>query len=796
LRHIERDRLSGLADSVSANVDREITGLINMGRALATSPSIMTGDLAAFDLEARQVVRGSGQNVLLVDRNFQQLVNTRVAVGAKLPKLAARNAAELALRTGEPQISDIVIGAVSGREVFSIVVPVTIADERKFAIVVGAEPSLINEVLRQQMLPAEWHAAIIDGNGKVFASIDPASQLTPEALALPPGGSSSRAYETDILGSPSAVSQQSSSLTGWTTVAWSPLAVLDAPINQMWNILLAAGVFAGLVAGLAGWLFSLPFANLILQVNLLLGRTGSGQPLPAIKSILSEGDEIFQSLAAADVELLRRQQQNREGKALLDTLMTHVPEGITVVGGPDFRVLANSRKALEWLGKQPEDLLVGADSHAAAFGIWFPDGVTRPRPDQLPLHRASRQGEVIENEHYLVRRPDGGSFLIEVNVNPIRDDKGTIVGAISCWRDVTERQKTAQLIETSEKRLRLALSVAEMAIIDLDLLGGQSANVVNGEALFGIDVNGQNVAEAMRRILALVHPDDRERVEQANGRNLGSPGVFSNEYRIVKKDGALRWIETRGETIADEAGAPVRILGASQDVTKRKAADQHLRLVLREMTHRAKNLLTVILAIATQTGREGRSREEFLDVFAKRIHGLGASHDLLVRTEWAGAPLSELIQSQLAPFDGVDNIRVTASGPPVVLKVDVLQSLGLALHELATNATKHGALSSPTGRVAIKWSIVGKGTVPRLRLSWTESGGPPVMQDVESGFGQIIVGEALEQVVEGKVTIKLDPQGLSWTMDAPLQAVAAPPQGSDKGIDWRGSAPPAFDPIL
>src|SRR5690349_18529246 len=167
---------------------------------------------------------------------------------------------------------------------------------------------------------------------------------------------------------------------------------------------------------------------------------------------------------------------------------------------------------------------------------------------------------------------------------------------------------------------------------------------------------------------------------------------------------ATRWYDLHIEPLRDDAGEIVGLTCAAVDMTERKEGEAHLRLLLRELTHRSKNLLAVIQAMARQTARHAGSIEVFLDQFAARLQALAASHDLLVRESWYGASIGELIHSQLAVYiDRIDS-QVALDGPAVALKPEAAQNLGLALHELANNAVKFGALSVPDGRVLISWN--------------------------------------------------------------------------------------------
>jgi PAS domain S-box-containing protein len=372
-----------------------------------------------------------------------------------------------------------------------------------------------------------------------------------------------------------------------------------------------------------------------------------------------------------------------------------------------------------------------------------------------------------------MKRPDNSEITIEVDVNPIRDVSGRIIGAISCWRDVTARLAADRAVLDSERRLRLALGVAGMAIVDFDQKKSVVSSVTNSSSVLGLDLQPNEPFErALPQFMSAIHPEDRDRVLISQNLTRETAQSFRDEFRIIRPDGSTAWIEMRGEVLHDETGAPARLLAASLDITARKAAEEHLQLVLHELTHRAKNFLTVIQAIATQTARRNTTVPDFLNAFSKRIQGLGASHDLLVKSNWGGVPIEELVRVQLAPFGGVDGSRIKASGDPVILKAEVLQSLGLAMHELATNATKYGALSVPKGEVHIKWKEGKSQSAKRFRMSWIEKNGPTVAMPKSKGFGQVIIQGSLAAVLKGDVKLDYNPKGIIWDVDAPMDAVS------------------------
>jgi two-component sensor histidine kinase len=209
------------------------------------------------------------------------------------------------------------------------------------------------------------------------------------------------------------------------------------------------------------------------------------------------------------------------------------------------------------------------------------------------------------------------------------------------------------------------------------------------------------------------------------------------------------------------------------DVTERKEGEAHLRLLLRELTHRSKNLLAVIQAMARQTARHAGSIDAFLNQFGARLQALAASHDLLVRESWYGAALQELVRSQLGAYIDRDQTQITIEGPAVALKPEAAQNLGLALHELAANAARYGALSVPEGRVSIVWNRAAAGDGGALTLDWREELGPPVKTRRKKGFGSMVIERNLAMALEAKVDLEFEPGGLHCHIVIPSNQILA-----------------------
>ena len=204
--------------------------------------------------------------------------------------------------------------------------------------------------------------------------------------------------------------------------------------------------------------------------------------------------------------------------------------------------------------------------------------------------------------------------------------------------------------------------------------------------------------------------------------------------------------------------------------------EERLRFIARELSHRTKNQLAVIQAIANQIGSRSVSLKDFQTQFTQRLQGLSRSLDLLVEEDGRGAWIADLVRNQLDPFGEVDGVRITATGPAAFLNADAAQNIGLALHELATNAIKHGALSVPKGSVTVHWELgPGEAGQTCFRLIWRERNGPKVMPLTRRGFGHVVLQRLTGQALHGKVSHEFAASGVSWALETTAAAVLSGP---------------------
>ncbi len=349
-------------------------------------------------------------------------------------------------------------------------------------------------------------------------------------------------------------------------------------------------------------------------------------------------------------------------------------------------------------------------------------------------------------------------------------------------RRVTEEQRQTEVLKStltalqeSEARYRSALSVGRMGswITNLDTKTREWSE--EGMALFGLNLPGGlgHIGGPSDEYLHALHPDDRYLVSQFH-KLADKQDDFTAEYRVVHPDGQMYWLAGRGRVVAREAdGTARRIINIVSDITERKASEEKVRFLMREITHRSKNLLAVVQAIARQTGRYSLTFDDFQTRFIARVRGLAASHDLLVNEDWSGASLQELIAAQLA-LAGKAMPQVRLDGPEVQLSSEISQGIGLALHELVVNSLKYGALSVPEGVLSIKWSFEEGAGSRHVRLHWQERFGPVVSTPVRKGFGHTVIESMVSASTGGKVQLDFAPEGLSWTLSFPAAEATVP----------------------
>jgi PAS domain S-box-containing protein len=333
--------------------------------------------------------------------------------------------------------------------------------------------------------------------------------------------------------------------------------------------------------------------------------------------------------------------------------------------------------------------------------------------------------------------------------------------------DITARKQVEEALRESEERFRGVYEHAITGIVIRDKKGRFFSCNPAFNTMLGY-------SEKELRELAFpadVHPDDRAEY-LALWHRLAAEEIpfFEIVSRCICNDGKVIWVHKCVSLLRGAAGRATNILVLVTDITDSKGQEDQIRLLMREVNHRSKNMLTLVQAIARQT--VAADPRDFVERFGKRVEALAANQDLLVKNAWKGIELQELVRSQLAYFDDLIGRRIKLEGPPLFISASAGQAIGMALHELATNAGKYGALSNDAGYVEIDWRIdCAEAGLETFAMSWREAGGPPVTAPERLGFGSAIIGSVAESSLDAKVGLAFPPSGLCWSLQCPASEV-------------------------
>jgi len=327
--------------------------------------------------------------------------------------------------------------------------------------------------------------------------------------------------------------------------------------------------------------------------------------------------------------------------------------------------------------------------------------------------------------------------------------------------------RTSELAE-SRARLKHAADLAKLTYFDLDYVRNRIQVAENFAGIMGFslpdgDDGDDRIAVAMRSLRDHVVPADRDRIMTETERTEAGQ-VRKVEYRVFGEDGKERWIESEWHLESGPDGRSLRAFAANLDITERKQSEEQKKLLMAEVNHRSKNLLAVVQSIVNQSAR-GADPTMFAHDLADRLQGLSASQDLLIKSDWRGIEIAELVHAQLHHFKELIGVRILVEGSAARLTAAAAQAVGMALHELATNAAKYGSLSTKEGRVRICWDIV-KQREPLFTMEWTEECGPTVSVPTQKGFGSLVMGPIVESALGGKVEIDFLENGLTWKLSA------------------------------
>jgi PAS domain S-box-containing protein len=282
-------------------------------------------------------------------------------------------------------------------------------------------------------------------------------------------------------------------------------------------------------------------------------------------------------------------------------------------------------------------------------------------------------------------------------------------------------------------------------------------------ALLGIDRS--QFGGTPEAVDTFTHPDDIERRRKDSAQDLAGGGWFEHDYRVVRPDGGVRWMCSRGNVVRGADGTAAEAYGVAMDVTERKQAEVRQRLLLSELRHRARNTLAQMMVIIERSCASAASVDAVAAALTGRLSAMARGHARLGRGNFTG--LRELVEDELAPYQGQTN--ATVEGPDLVIMPKAAQALGMVFQELATNAVKYGALSTAEGQIAVRWILTGENDSARLRVVWQEEGGPAVVAPEQQGFGTRLIQILLRQDLGGHVDLSYAPAGARCEFQIPLE---------------------------
>lgn len=453
----------------------------------------------------------------------------------------------------------------------------------------------------------------------------------------------------------------------------------------------------------------------------------------------------------------RRQHQARtalEAEALGAERLRRI-QRIGRVGGfeTDIRTDTNHRSA-EYMSIHGLPARETVERHRDWAGRLHPED--RERAERCILD-ALRDPAVTEYaQEYRIVTPTGEIRWISARAQVERDAVGRAIFMRGAHVNVTELKAAEEALRASEARFRLATEAFQGAVYEYDVAADRT--VRSGAFVELIGLQPDEIPASKQGWLDRVHPDDLATLSAAAaGVYEGNESRFEAEYRIRHRDG--HWVHCwqRSMALRDASGRLRRVIGSIVDVTERKRSEERRLMLVREVDHRAKNVLAVVQSLVALSDRS--DAERFAEAVQGRVAAMAHAHGLLARAQWAGAELRDIAQQEVTAFGGEGRVRL--EGPPVRLVSDAVQPLSMVLHELVTNAAKYGALSRADGRVSIVWCVEPDVSGGLLRLLWTERDGPEVTgPPAREGFGSTLLGGMVSGQLGGSFMRRWEPEGL------------------------------------
>lgn len=477
-------------------------------------------------------------------------------------------------------------------------------------------------------------------------------------------------------------------------------------------------------------------------------RTWTGDEIALIEDVAER--------AWVAVERARAQRQLRETEAQFNLIAESLPALVWILN-PNTELTYTNERWVKYSGLSPEEALGHSWTRAIHPEDW--ERMTEELKEVVSNHTP-----YLTEARY--RSAEGEYRWHLIRGEPIHGAGGDFKGWIGTSVDIHDLKVTEEALRNSEQQLRLALQAARMGDWRIDYATDTVALSDRACEIFGLSPGSPFTRMELHEA---THPADLPRVLSGLDKAMQSRTLFNIEFRIRRRnDQAQVWLAAQGQGTYHPDGTRSGMAGVIQDITDRKHAEERQQLLIRELHHRVKNTLATVQAIVGSTARTANSIDEFYQGFVGRIVSLARTHNLLTEDLWQKAALEELVQTELGPYEDEARNRIIVEGPHLELPSEAAVPIGMAIHELTTNAAKHGALSTFGGQVEVRWRIEPGAERPMLHFTWRENGGPRVTSPARQGFGSRLLQRVLTTQLQAQVTMDFQEDGLNFTMVMPI----------------------------
>lgn len=751
-------RLRDTAEALSLFVDSEIgrtqAALRGLTASAALDPRASPERLAAFHFRAKEAIDGIARDLFVVEpaEGNQQILNTARPFGESLPAASSvpdmAEAVQRAFEEQRVQVGGLGLSPLAGRHLYSVALPV-VRDGRSVRVLgASVDPAELAGRLAEQSLSRDSVVTVLDANHVIVARSrgheNSVGQAAPTWITEALLGRSEGMVSRTLANGHDAVIAFSDvpRAPGWRILVSVPEGTLYSGWSDPVYSLVAAGLFAlalGAVLSVGIWHRLLTPLSQLSTAAKAVAAGRPAPPFPAMSGLfpaVREFEELREDVLAAEAALRTARDEAFETLESISDCFYAIDA--------DWRFVYLNRSALEVLGVRAEAVL-----GKRMFDI-YPD--IEGSISHVHLRRAMNEREP---KHFESISPELGNWA-SYAAFPRKD------GGLSVYlRDLSGQKAREAALRASEERLRLALDGTGMGTWDKDLETRWTTWSRHLFRMLGYPIveDGQADMDMWRR---LVHPDDLAALMEDWDRARRQGTDFRSTHRIHRADDAsIRWIEAHGRVLHGQAASGSgRFVGVMIDVTDRREGEERGAVLAREVDHRAKNVLSVVQAVLRLTPASDAA--SFVQIVEGRVGALARAHTHLANARWLGADLRDVLADEVTP--AIKELRVSLEGPGISLAAGAVQPLALAIHELFTNAQRHGALSVPGGQISIVWSVLEDTGL--LRLSWLESGGPRIAEPQDrKGFGFTLMNMSVKGQLSGKVTLDWRRNGLACHID-------------------------------